>query len=70
MKNGEIALVFNTTEGRQAIRDSFELRRTALMLKIPYFTTIAGARAAVQAIASLRSGQLEVRPLQAYFQDR
>jgi carbamoyl-phosphate synthase large subunit len=70
MKNGEIALVFNTTEGRQAIRDSFELRRTALMLKIPYFTTIAGARAAVQAIASLRAGQLEVRPLQAYFQDR
>jgi carbamoyl-phosphate synthase large subunit len=70
MKNGEIALVFNTTEGRQAIRDSFELRRSALMLKIPYFTTIAGARAAVQAIASLRAGQLEVRPLQAYFQGR
>jgi carbamoyl-phosphate synthase large subunit len=67
MKNGEIHLVFNTTEGAQAIRDSFELRRTALMNKIPYFTTSAGARASVEAIAALRSGTLEVAPLQAYF---
>ena len=67
MKNGEIHLVFNTTEGSQSIRDSFALRRTALMNKIPYFTTVAGARAAVQAIAALRSSALEVTPLQAYF---
>ena len=67
MKNGEIHLVFNTTEGSQSIRDSFELRRTALMNKVPYFTTVAGARAAVQAIAALRSSALEVTPLQAYF---
>jgi carbamoyl-phosphate synthase large subunit len=67
MKNGEVHLVFNTTEGAQAIRDSFELRRTALMNKIPYFTTSAGARASVEAIAALRSGTLEVAPLQAYF---
>ncbi len=67
MKNGEIALVFNTTEGAQAIRDSYELRRTALMNKIPYFTTSAGARASVQAIAALRAESLEVTPLQAYF---
>ena len=67
MKNGEVQLVFNTSDGAQAVRDSFELRRTALMNKIPYFTTGAGARASVQAIAALRSGSLEVTPLQAYF---
>ncbi|HUN52452.1 MAG TPA: carbamoyl-phosphate synthase large subunit [Candidatus Sulfotelmatobacter sp.] len=66
MKNGEIALVFNTTEGAQAIRDSFALRRAALMQRIPYYTTVAGARAAAQGIAALQSGSLEVTPLQAY----
>ena len=53
MKNGEIQLVFNTTEGAQAIADSFTLRRAALLGKIPYYTTVAGARAAVEAIAAL-----------------
>ena len=66
MKNGEIHLVFNTTEGSQAIRDSFLLRRTALTQRIPYYTTVAGAKAAVQAIVALRAGSLEVTPLQAY----
>ncbi len=67
MKNREVQLVFNTTEGAQAIRDSFSLRRTALMHKIPYYTTVAGMRAAVQAISTLASGSLEVAPLQLYF---
>jgi len=67
MKNGEIQLVFNTSEGAASIRDSFDLRRTALMNKIPYFTTIAGAKAAVRAIEALRAGSLAVSPLQAYF---
>lgn len=67
MKNGEIQLVFNTSEGVASIRDSFDLRRTALMNKIPYFTTVAGAKAAVRAIEALRSGSLAVVPLQAYF---
>jgi carbamoyl-phosphate synthase large subunit len=67
MKNGEIQLVFNTSEGAASIRDSFDLRRTALMNKIPYFTTVAGAKAAVRAIEALRSGSLAVAPLQAYF---
>jgi len=67
MKNGEIQLVFNTSEGAASIRDSFDLRRTALMNKIPYFTTMAGARAAVRAIEALRAGSLAVTPLQAYF---
>jgi carbamoyl-phosphate synthase large subunit len=66
MKNGEVQLVFNTTEGRQSLADSFEIRRTALMMKIPYFTTAAGALAAAQAIQALAAGPLEVRPLQSY----
>jgi carbamoyl-phosphate synthase large subunit len=68
MKNGDIQLVFNTTEGRQAMSDSFSLRQTALMGSIPYYTTVSGMRAAVEAIAALRDGVLEVLPLQSYFQ--
>ena len=59
--------MFNTTEGEQAIRDSFTLRRAALLNSIPYYTTVAGAKAAVQAILSLKRGNLEVAPLQSYF---
>jgi carbamoyl-phosphate synthase large subunit len=66
MKNGGVQLVFNTTEGRQSLTDSFEIRRTALMMKIPYFTTAAGALAAAQAIVVTAQGPLEVRPLQSY----
>jgi len=66
MKNGEVQLVFNTTEGRQSLADSFELRRTALMMKTPYFTTAAGALAAAQAIIATVEDTLEVRPLQSY----
>jgi carbamoyl-phosphate synthase large subunit len=67
MRSGRIQLIFNTTEGVQAIADSFSLRRTALTHNIPYYTTVAGARAAVQAIGALREGCLEVAPLQSYF---
>ena len=67
MKSSEVQLVLNTTEGAKAIADSFELRRTALTHKIPYYTTVPGAQAAVKAIEALKSGQLEVAPLQAYF---
>jgi carbamoyl-phosphate synthase large subunit len=67
MLNGGVQLVFNTTEGAQAIADSFSLRRTALTNNIPYYTTVAGARAAVQAIKALRAGSLEVAALQSYF---
>jgi carbamoyl-phosphate synthase large subunit len=66
MRSDRIQLVFNTTEGAQAISDSFSLRRTALTHNIPYYTTVAGARAAVQAIGALRQGCLEVAPLQSY----
>jgi carbamoyl-phosphate synthase large subunit len=66
MKNGEVALVFNTTEGAQALADSKSIRQTALMSKIPYYTTLAGARAAVEGIAAIHAGQLQVEALQAY----
>ncbi|MCI3132302.1 carbamoyl-phosphate synthase large subunit [Phenylobacterium aquaticum] len=66
MKNGGVQLVFNTTEGKQSLADSFEIRRTALMMKTPYFTTTAGALAAAQAIAATAEGPLDVRPLQSY----
>ncbi len=66
MLDGKVQLVLNTTDGAQAMKDSFELRRTALMAKIPYYTTMAGARAAVAAIGALKAGTLEVVPLQSY----
>ncbi|MEN6543042.1 carbamoyl-phosphate synthase large subunit, partial [Parvibaculum sp.] len=68
IKNGEVALVFNTTEGAQAVADSMSLRRAALMMKTPYYTTVAGARAAVLGIDAIRKGQLEVASLQSYAQ--
>jgi carbamoyl-phosphate synthase large subunit len=66
VKNGDVQLVFNTTEGRQSLADSFDIRRTALMAKIPYFTTAAGALAASQAITAAPLEALRVRPLQSY----
>ncbi len=63
---GDIALVFNTTEGAQAIADSFSLRRAALTNGVAYHTTVAGCRAMVRAIAAANSGGLEVAPLQSY----
>jgi carbamoyl-phosphate synthase large subunit len=66
IKNGEVQLVFNTTEGAQALADSMSLRRAALMMKVPYYTTVAGARAAVEGIDAIRKGQLEVASLQSY----
>ncbi|MBN9023130.1 MAG: carbamoyl-phosphate synthase large subunit, partial [Rhizobiales bacterium] len=70
IKNGEIQLVFNTTEGAHALSDSRSLRRAALRQKVPYYTTVAGAAAASRGIEAYRHGELEVRPLQAYFQSR
>ena len=66
MKNGEVQIVINTTEGKQSLQDSFSLRRTALMMKIPYFTTVPAAIAAAQAIAAIKAGELDVRAIQEY----
>jgi len=67
IRNRQVHLVINTTEGEKAVSDSKSLRRAALVQKVPYYTTIAGARSAADAIGALRAGNLEVRPLQEYF---
>jgi carbamoyl-phosphate synthase large subunit len=64
--NGEVDMVFNTTEGMKALADSFSIRRTALLYHIPYYTTLSGALAATEAIKALRAGSLEVAPLQSF----
>ena len=67
IRSGEIQLVINTAAGAQSVADSFDIRRSALTHGVPHYTTVAGARAAVHAIAAIRAGTLEVAPLQAYF---
>jgi carbamoyl-phosphate synthase large subunit len=67
IRSGEVQLVINTASTPQSIADSFTIRRSALTHGIPHYTTMAGARAAVHAIAALKSGALEVAPLQSYF---
>ncbi|RNC69021.1 MAG: carbamoyl-phosphate synthase large subunit [Desulfuromonadales bacterium] len=66
IKNGEICMVLNTTQGAQAVADSFSIRREALMHNVTYFTTVAGANAAVDGIIDMLQGELEVKPLQDY----
>jgi carbamoyl-phosphate synthase large subunit len=66
--NGEVHLVFNTTIGKAAIRDSFSIRRQALLSSVPYFTTAAAAAAATGAIEALKAGDLVPSALQD-FQD-
>ncbi len=65
--DGEIALVFNTTEGWQSHKDSQSIRASALEMKVPYYTTAAASAAAAQAIASVNASDLEVRALQDYY---
>ena len=66
MKNGDVQLVVNTTEGEKSLADSKSIRRTALVMKIPYYTTMAGAEAAVAAIRALSAQNLGVRSSQDY----
>jgi carbamoyl-phosphate synthase large subunit len=65
LKNGDIQLVMNTTEGSQAVSDSRDIRAVALYDRIPYFTTAAASIAAVEAMKSRGEGEISVRPLQA-----
>lgn len=65
--DGEIALIFNTTEGWQSLKDSQSIRASALEMKLPYYTTAAACDAVARAIAALKSSQLEVRSLQDYY---
>ena len=67
IKSGEFQLVINTAGSGRSVADSFDIRRGALTHGVPHYTTVAGARAAVHAIAALRAGTLDVAPLQSYF---
>ena len=67
IKSGEVQLVINTASTPQSVADSYAIRRGALTQGVPHYTTLAGARAAVHAIAALKAGTLEVAPLQSYF---
>ena len=67
IKDGAIALIFNTTEGWQSLQDSQSIRASALVGRVPYFTTAAASVAAARAIAALAARDLEVRPLQSYY---
>ena len=67
IRSGEVQMVINTAAGASSVADSFDIRRSALTHGVPHYTTIAGARAAAHAIAAVKSGGLEVAPLQSYF---
>ena len=67
IKNNEIQLVINTTEGKAAQEASYSIRRTALVHRVPYFTTVAGAVATTKAIEALKNGRLDVKPIQEYY---
>ena len=68
MLSKEIQLVINTVEGSTSIKDSFSLRQTALLNKIPYYTTLQGADAATLAIKVIKEEVLTVKSLQSYFE--
>jgi carbamoyl-phosphate synthase large subunit len=65
--DGDVDLVFNTTEGWQSLKDSHSIRATALARKVPYFTTAAASLAAARSIEAVRGHALEVASLQSYY---
>lgn len=67
--NGEIDLIINTPSGKQASEDGYEIRRLAIDLGIPYVTTLAGARAALNAIQAIKENELTVKSLNEYLED-
>ncbi|HCK33134.1 MAG TPA: hypothetical protein DHW10_06295, partial [Rhodospirillaceae bacterium] len=68
--NGEVDMLINTTTmGSQMVKDSFSIRREALMNRKPLYTNISAAEAAVQAIRAIKTTELTVAPLQEYFPD-
>ena len=67
IRNRQVQIVFNTTDGQKAVSDSKSLRRATLMQKVPYYTTMAGAAAVAEAIAALKAGSLEVQAAAGLF---
>ena len=70
IQDGDVALIFNSTEGWQSLKDSASIRATAMAQKIPYFTTAPASVAAARAIEALGRNSLDVKPLQAYYASR
>ncbi|NWF99023.1 MAG: hypothetical protein HXY52_08865, partial [Nitrospirae bacterium] len=66
IKNKEINFVINTVTGAQAQKDSFSIRRSALQYRVPFTTTITGAKAAVKAIEILKKKKMKIKSLQEY----
>jgi carbamoyl-phosphate synthase large subunit len=66
MKDGKVQLVINTVNGAQSVSDSASIRQTALMMRVPVYTTLSGAKAAAQAMVTLDINSLTVKPLQSY----
>lgn len=62
--NGQVAMVINTTDGDQAVSDSYSIRRSALQVGVPYFTTLTAAKASVNSLSRWIRGEMDVRPLQ------
>jgi len=67
LTDGDVQLVFNTTEGWQSLKDSQSIRATALQRKVPYFTTAAASLAVARSLGALKGRALEVRSLQSYY---
>ena len=67
LKNNEINLVINTTEGKKSMGDSYVMRRKTLISNTPYYTTIKGAKVAVDSIEILKNSDLKVRNLQSIY---
>ena len=67
LTDGQVQLVFNTTEGWQSLKDSHSIRATALQRKVPYFTTASASLAVARSLGALRGRALEVHSLQSYY---
>ncbi|MCQ2972139.1 MAG: carbamoyl-phosphate synthase large subunit [archaeon] len=67
--NKEIDLIINTSEGKQSAKDGYIIRRLAIELGIPYVTTLAGARAALNAIAAVQNNKINVKSLNEYVEE-
>ena len=68
IKSREICMVFNTTLGAQSVSDSYSIRRSALMQEVAYFTTVAGIKAVTDGILAMLRENLDVKPLQEYYE--
>ena len=71
LKNGDIALVINTSDTKSSVDDGKKIRQNVLRFKIPYFTTIRAALAAAKSLSTVQTGKaLEVKSLQEYLSEK